>query len=360
MGVEKHKELLLASRQASSRHQQLFDGTGVSSAHWLLLRQLRQAGPSVATKLAERLHVSRQAVQRLAARLEAEGDVASASHPIDRRKKLLAITPQGDARLAALDESLSAKSQLPLGTREEEARPSQQGNPPRQRSFEVIRTRLLQAIEDGDLRPGTILPAERELASTMEVGRPVIREALRSLESAGVVEILPGPKGGARVLEAGGEGLRQSVRAILALGQVPVESLLEMRSILLAQAARLAAIHGTGEDFDAIEDSLIRFEITLRDKGQMASVEPAIDFYRLVGAATRNRILALLMEAFADLVTEMLMEIGHWPITDSLGARQRALAAMRQADADAAEQIMRTHSEASNAVLAAYKSEHDT
>ena len=73
---------------------------------------------------------------------------------------------------------------------------------PTRRIFEEIADQIRQRIYDGDLKPGDRLPGERDLASQFGVGRMVVREALRTLEEGGLVQIKKGSDGGAFVKEA--------------------------------------------------------------------------------------------------------------------------------------------------------------
>src|SRR5215831_10481200 len=65
------------------------------------------------------------------------------------------------------------------------------------RTFEEICERIRDRLASGDLRPGDKLPAERDLAQQLGVGRNALREALRSLEISGILELRKGVKGGA-------------------------------------------------------------------------------------------------------------------------------------------------------------------
>lgn len=67
----------------------------------------------------------------------------------------------------------------------------------RVRSFEDIIAQVRDAVAEGRLRPGERLPSERALAESFGVSRATLREALRSLEALGVVEIRLGATGGA-------------------------------------------------------------------------------------------------------------------------------------------------------------------
>lgn len=67
------------------------------------------------------------------------------------------------------------------------------------RAFEEICARIREQLALGVLKPGDKLPAERDLAQQLGVSRNVLREALRSLEMAGVLRLQKGVKGGAFV-----------------------------------------------------------------------------------------------------------------------------------------------------------------
>src|SRR5678816_3471302 len=67
----------------------------------------------------------------------------------------------------------------------------------RLRTLDDVSGQLRSAILAGEIPEGARLPGERELAERFEVGRPTVREALRSLEALGIVEIRPGRAGGA-------------------------------------------------------------------------------------------------------------------------------------------------------------------
>ena len=65
---------------------------------------------------------------------------------------------------------------------------------------EEVVTRIKRLIYSKELKVGEKLPSERDLAARLKVSRVILREALRSLEQSGLVEIRPGLKGGAFVV----------------------------------------------------------------------------------------------------------------------------------------------------------------
>src|SRR3546814_18835237 len=80
--------------------------------------------------------------------------------------------------------------------------------------FEAIAGKILEQIRSGQLETGDRLPPERELAAHIGVGRSAVREALRSLEVAGVVSVRRGTGGGAFVREGGSDGIGASIRSL--------------------------------------------------------------------------------------------------------------------------------------------------
>src|SRR5262249_19388658 len=66
------------------------------------------------------------------------------------------------------------------------------GAPPSGSAVSAVATSLLDLFTGGSLEPGTRLPPERQLATTLGVGRSAVREALAALEILGIVEVRPG------------------------------------------------------------------------------------------------------------------------------------------------------------------------
>src|SRR6185295_7099104 len=97
------------------------------------------------------------------------------------------------------------------------------------RAFEEICERIREQLALGVLKPGDKLPPERELAQQLGVSRNVLREALRSLEMAGVLRLLKGVKGGAFIQEGDTSRMNDVMRDMLSLGTISVRELSEAR-----------------------------------------------------------------------------------------------------------------------------------
>ena len=104
---------------------------------------------------------------------------------------------------------------------------------------------LVTYIQDGELHPGDPLPSQHELARQLSVSRPVLREAMQRLEAAGLIEIRHGS--GTYIAQPPAESLFDSIFKNYSYEKAL--EVLEVRLILEAEAAGLAALRATEEDF---------------------------------------------------------------------------------------------------------------
>lgn len=222
------------------------------------------------------------------------------------------------------------------------------------RTFEEICERIRARIDSGELKPGDKLPAERDLAQQLGVGRNALREALRSLEIAGILELRKGVKGGA-FIRAGDPGRMDAVvRDMFSLGSISVPELTEARIHVQDLVVRLACERATEEDFAALEAVVDRTEAMTDEGRYLDRVECSRDFYRLLGAATRNTVLDMMVQS----ITEILMQFVYARVAAGGKAQPRLVqkrrafvAALRARDADEAARLMRAHLESVHRML---------
>jgi len=120
------------------------------------------------------------------------------------------------------------------------------------RASEEVVDQIKEAIYSRQLLPGDRLPSERELSEQFGLSRMTIRDALRVLESTGLVEIKVGASGGAYVREPNLEMLSDSLSSFLRLKKTTLLELTEARKIIETATAELAAQRATEEDLKAV------------------------------------------------------------------------------------------------------------
>jgi len=213
------------------------------------------------------------------------------------------------------------------------------------RTFEDICVQIRAEVGEGRLKPGDRLPAERDLAEQFGVSRNAVREALRSLEVAGVVQCQRGVAGGAFIRHGDPAIITQAVQDMVLLGRISVDGVIEARILLMNDALRLACERATHVDFDAIERD-IDLIARLTASGDLSRrSEHIIDFYSLVARATHNEVIVMLVDSLSEIFRRMLDRLGPDPRADLVDVRRSILAHLRARDAEAATREMTQHLE---------------
>ena len=214
-------------------------------------------------------------------------------------------------------------------------------------AFEPNYRRVSSAIEarilDRTLRDGDALPPELELAAQFDVTRSTVREALRELESLGLVERRRGTK---RMVVTRPDAARVADRVghALALADVSVREVWETLTIVGPPSADAAARQRSAAALARIAAAVERFGG--RQADTPAAVDAVGEFFRAVAAASGNRVLALTQEPLLRLLEQALrVMIDRAPQARSRihSAQRRLLAAIESRDADAARTWMTKH-----------------
>lgn len=208
------------------------------------------------------------------------------------------------------------------------------------RAFEEIASQIRGRLARQNLRAGDRLPSERELASQFHVSRNTLREALRSLEIAGLLELKKGATGGAFIKEGGGDAAVAGLADMYHLGAIKPEHLTEARIVIGTEVARLACARRTQEDIAALEANVAAAEeATARgDVANRALVN--YEFHRLLARAARNPVLTILTDALMEMTRHFVESVGYMPNRYVMPSRHRLLASLRAKDGEAAAKEM--------------------
>jgi GntR family transcriptional regulator, transcriptional repressor for pyruvate dehydrogenase complex len=193
------------------------------------------------------------------------------------------------------------------------------------------------------LRPGDKLPSERELAELLSVSRSSIRDAIRSLELAGMVE--PRQGAGTIVREISTNSLANPLANALKRKEELMGELLDFRRILEPPLAARAATHASPEEISEMESILDRQEQKLR-KGESTIAEDS-EFHYSVAMASGNSVVLKVLDILMDLLRdtrERSLQVEGRP-QKSLAGHRKILSAIRRHDAEAAKVAMRRHIE---------------
>ena len=229
----------------------------------------------------------------------------------------------------------------------------------RRKLYQQVAERIEQQILSGALKPGERLPAERDLQTRFGVGRPAIREAMISLQKAGLVEISNGSPARVAMPTAEGvlSGILPAVRQMLSTeeGQHHFQ---RARLFLETGLARQAALEAKPEDLEKLTAALAANRAAIGDRA--AFIRTDIAFHFVLAEITRNPVFLALYEAMSSWLKHQRVVTLTVPGQEetAFAAHRKIHRAISDANPDKAEEAMRAH--LNQLELAYWKHESDS
>jgi GntR family transcriptional regulator, transcriptional repressor for pyruvate dehydrogenase complex len=205
----------------------------------------------------------------------------------------------------------------------------------------AVAKRLLDLFTSGDIEPGTRLPPERQLATTLGVGRSAVRGALSALEILGIVDVRPGS--GTFLGGSASELLPETLSWGLMIGAPRTQELIAVRSELEVFAARLAT---TALDETGLAELSHHRDVMLDNlDDHVRFIEADLKFHLRIARAAGNQVLCDLLQSIRSLL-RVWVERGLQSEEDARRAFEEhdaVLSALIARDPDAVENAMRQH-----------------
>jgi DNA-binding FadR family transcriptional regulator len=203
---------------------------------------------------------------------------------------------------------------------------------------------LLAFIEAQDLKPGKLLPPETKLAADLGVSRPIIREALKSLEGKGIIEVVSGK--GAIIKPLDSQPLQLFFQRAMQIEREAIIDLMELRKGIEVQSAALAAQRRTPEQIAQLAEIVASMRHNLHNPETYVELDVA--FHQLLASMTRNTMLYHLMGAIRAAIKDTLHESRLRRLTDEQLERvqvghEAILTSLEQSDTERAERAMAAH-----------------
>lgn len=202
------------------------------------------------------------------------------------------------------------------------------------RTFEEVISQIRAVLAEGRLGPGDKLPPERDLAARLSVSRNSVREALRTLEIGGVIELRRGARGGAFILDPEGDRSIGMLGASLKFTDVSVADITQaMRAItMMLLDAAMPTMDNAG--IAALEANIAEAAATADAASRSAII---IRFYLVLAETTGNPILVQLAESLCEILQSWVRRLGSLDSDHVLSARRRIVDDLRARNLDAAK-----------------------
>ncbi|MFI7702331.1 FadR/GntR family transcriptional regulator [Nonomuraea sp. NPDC049480] len=212
----------------------------------------------------------------------------------------------------------------------------------RTRTFEDVLTQIERRIAEDGLTAGDRLPAERQLAEQLGVSRSSVREAMRVLETLGVVssQVGRGPDAGAVLIARPDSALTDLLRLHLGLATLEMREVIDARHMI----ERWAASHAAAARADT---STLTAALAGMDAARSAEefVEHDTAFHCAIADASGNRLIAAIMRSLRDSMRRYAVEaVERLGDTSILRADHvRILEAIKGGEADEAARAVSEH-----------------
>ncbi len=206
---------------------------------------------------------------------------------------------------------------------------------------EQVARRILDLVVARQLRPGDQLPPERDLAESLGVSRPSVREAIRGLSILGVVRSRQG--GGSTISALDAQALLSPIQFFLALEESNIRALYDARSLIESDVARRAAVSMDNAALDRLQGVLAAQAGTLTDATAFRASDFA--FHEAIWQGCGNPFLRRIGESLNVLGLEVRKRASETAgvLEQSFRDHRRLLDALRARDPEAAAQAAAAH-----------------
>lgn len=210
------------------------------------------------------------------------------------------------------------------------------------RAFDEIAAQIRTELAEGRLAVGTRLPSERALSEQFGVSRNTLREALRSLEHAGLIRLQKGASGGAFISQHSDEAISTGLMDMYHVGSIQPAQLTEARIWLESVVVREACRRATPADIDLLNRTIDEAQ-DAKERGDFdARAERHIEFHRILARMTNNPVMVIVMNGVLDVLSHFVQRIGEYDNNFVLPSRRRFMKLFSEGNADAAAAEMET------------------
>jgi GntR family transcriptional regulator, transcriptional repressor for pyruvate dehydrogenase complex len=206
---------------------------------------------------------------------------------------------------------------------------------------ELVVERIKELLERGELKAGSRLPPERELADMLNISRPSLRTALKALSVMGIIRAKPGA--GTYIADEIPEVFTEPMRFMTLIHNTSIEELFEARRIIEAGLAELAAERATEENIVALNKEIEAMQLAVGNPE--AFLKHDIRFHQVMAQAANNKLMSGIMDTLGQLLYHIRRQtISHSSdFNEALEWHQKIVAAMQKHDAKCAKDMLSGH-----------------
>ena len=236
---------------------------------------------------------------------------------------------------------------------------------PRRKRPDEIAESLKDWIVDHKVNPGERLPQERELIKQFSASKGTIREALKSLETQGLIYTRPGPGGGVFVGALSGDRAMELLSNYFFFRQPSIGDIYAIRKKLEPELAASVVGHLSDDDYRRLEETMRIYNHPAANLGEEYQQRIAeLDFHTVLAELCPNPVLGFVCGFMQNLLRDLTLcrRIYDKPNPElrehAMHYQVRLLHALRDEDQDEAREIMYDHMCAAHRYMEACEAEY--
>jgi DNA-binding FadR family transcriptional regulator len=216
------------------------------------------------------------------------------------------------------------------------------------KAYKDVVEQIQEAIIAGTLKPGSQLPAERELKIQFGISRGTLREALRVLEQKGLIEIRTGVAGGSIIREVNSEQLSENLGLLIRNRTVSLRDLAEFREGIEGGVAALAAQRANDQDLATLNNLLADAEGYLKEgrKGWDSFIRTDEKIHMALARISANQLFICVLESvYLNIHTyyENYLPLGKKILQENLDDLRNIIAAVSAGNGECARELALGH-----------------
>lgn len=202
---------------------------------------------------------------------------------------------------------------------------------------------ITKEIIGGVLKPGEKIAGEYEFAEKYEVSRFTVREAMKKLDSMGLITIKHGI--GSFVNEITPESFMKPLLPVLVMSNIDIREICEARLPLEVQSISLCVDKIDADKLNEMKQIVVKMEKALENKEFEKYNELDIGFHLLIARASKNRVLFEMLNTLQDMLREQMKRDIVVPDSTerSISRHKLMIEAIEHKEKELAKQLMTSH-----------------
>ncbi len=177
------------------------------------------------------------------------------------------------------------------------------------RISKMISDQIKEAIFQKKVGIGDKLPPERQLMEQFEASRVSVREALRTLEYSGIVEIKRGAEGGAFIRDPNTKFINNFLQDIFSMGKVKVSDLTEARLAVEPFLAKMTAERINESSLEQLKVNVQETKECLNKGNESDARLLNLEFHRIIAQASENPVMFFMIDSITDIMERNISSI---------------------------------------------------